>query len=149
MREYTSQRKRITLAFVEAIKAIDGTGAYLTNLYDNVYPTLRFWDEIDTFPEVHVNAGPETREYLPGRFKWRFLTLTIRVYVNNEDDPQEELALILEDLETVLESSGTISYTDNGGATKQISDITILSLTTDEGVLNPLGAGEVTVEIRY
>jgi len=148
-RAYTSNRKRVVEALVTQLKTIDGTGAFLSNISDNVYPTLRFWDEVDQFPEIHVTAGSETFEYLPANFKWRFLTITVRVYVNDENDPQEALALLLQDIETVLESSGDISYTDYAGATKSISDLTILSVSTDEGVLTPLGAGELVAEIRY
>lgn len=148
-REYTSNRKRVVESLVVQLKTIDGSGDFLTDISENVYPTLRFWDEVTQFPEIHVTAGSETFEYLPGNFKWRFLTITVRVYVDDGNDPQEALALLLQDIETVLESSGTISYTDYSGATKSISEITILSLSTDEGVLSPLGAGELVAEIRY
>lgn len=148
-RKYTTRRKKVVQALVGAFKTIDGTGEFQSDLSDNVFEKLRFWDEIADFPEVQINAGSETREYLTGGAKWRFLSITVRVYVHDEDDPEEELALVLEDLETVLEESGTIPYTDNDGVNQCVSDITIISISTDEGVLTPLGVGELVAELRY
>ena len=51
---------------------------------------MQFWDEIDQFPAVHMAAGSETREYYGGGNKWRFLNISLRVYVNSED-PVDEL----------------------------------------------------------
>ena len=42
---------------------------------------LKFWDEVDEFPTVHIGAGGETREYDGGGFRFRFLRITIRCYV--------------------------------------------------------------------
>lgn len=148
-RTYTTRRKRIVLALVDAMKAIDGTLAYQSNLSNNITDKLKFWDEVDQFPEVQINAGSEAREYQTGGFKWRFLTINIRVYVNTENDPEEELALILEDVETILEDSSSLEYTDNDGNVQSLADITIISISTDEGVLTPLGVGELVAEIRY
>ena len=38
------------------------------------------------FPTIHVGAGAETREYDGGGFRFRFLTITIRCYVSDDDD---------------------------------------------------------------
>ena len=74
-------RSKIVEALVVELININGTGSYETNLYTNVFNKLKFWDEISDYPSVFLNAGPETREYLPGGFKWGHLTVTIRVYV--------------------------------------------------------------------
>ena len=44
------------------------------------YTRLKFWDEVDQFPALHVNAGAETREYQSAGYKDRFLSVTIRIY---------------------------------------------------------------------
>ena len=113
-----------------------------------VSPRLKFWDEVEEFPAIHINAGSETREYQGGGYKDRFLNLTIRCYVNQEDavDALDEL---LEDVETVLEENSSFRYYDRMGLKQQTQQITIISIDTDEGVLDPLGVAEVLIEVRY
>ena len=147
-RDYTTRRQSIVNALVTQLKTINGTGAFLTNLNNNVSPRLKFWDEVDDFPAVHLNAGSETREYQGGGYKDRFLSVTIRCYVN-EDDSVTALDKLLEDVETVLESDTQLSYTDRQGNTQSVQQITISSIDTDEGVLDPLGVGEILIEVRY
>ena len=146
-RSTSTRRSQILNALVEKFKDIDGSGDYRTNLANQVFPTMKFWDEIQTYPAVHLSAGTETREYYGSNNRWRFLTVTIRAYVNQED-PTEALCLLLEDLEYVLDNNLSISYSDSygsGGTAQQ----TILSIDTDEGVLAPLGIGEMIIEVRY
>ena len=146
-RSTSTRRSQILDALVEKFKAINGTGDYRTQLSNQVFPTMKFWDEISTYPAVHLSAGTETREYYGSNSRWRFLTITIRAYVNQED-PVEALCLLLEDLEYVLDNNLSISYSDSygsGGTAQQ----TILSNDTDEGVLAPLGIGEMIIEVRY
>ena len=44
------------------LKKKNQTGDVLTDVFDNVHPPLKFWDEVDTFPAIHLNAGSEKRE---------------------------------------------------------------------------------------
>ena len=147
-RGYTTRRHQIVAALVTKLKTINGLGNFLTDLDNNVQGRLLFWDEVDQFPAVHLNAGSETREHLGGGVKNRFLSITVRCYVNNED---ATLALdrLLEDVETVLETNSRLSYTDSQGVTQYTQQITIISIDTDEGVLEPLGVGEMLIEVRY
>ena len=108
-RSTSTRRSQILDALVEKFKDIDGSGDYRTNLSNQVFPTMKFWDEISTYPAVHLSAGTETREYYGSNNRWRFLTITIRAYVN-QDDPTEALCLLLEDLEYVLDNNLSISY---------------------------------------
>jgi len=147
-RDYTSRRLAIVNALVEKLKAINGTGTYRTELNDNVVPRLKFWDEVEEFPAVHLNAGSETRDYQGGGYKDRFMNVTIRCYVN-EEDAVSALEGLLEDVETVIETNSRLAYTDRLGATNYTQQITILSVDTDEGVLEPLGIGEILCEVRY
>ena len=147
-RDYTTRRQSIVNALVTQLKTINGTGAFLTNVNNNVSPRLKFWDEVDDFPAIHLNAGSETREYQGGGYKDRFLSVTIRCYVN-EDDAVTALDKLLEDVETVLESDTQLSYTDRQGSTQSVQQITVSSIDTDEGVLDPLGVGEILIEVRY
>ena len=147
-RTYATRRQAIINALVDQLKGIDGNGEYLTNLFNNVHPRLKFWDEIEEFPAVHLNAGSETREYQGGGYKDRFMSVTLRCYVNSED-AVEDLDKLLEDVEVVLEDNSRLEYIDRKGATQYTHQITIISIDTDEGVLEPYGVGEMTIEVRY
>lgn len=147
-RQYTTRRLGIVNALVDALKDIDGTGYYLSNLDQNVSPRLKFWDEVEEFPALHLNAGSETREYQAGGYKDRFLSLTIRCYVK-EEDSVAALDALLEDVETVIEENSRIRYKDRNNVDQYTQQITVVSIDTDEGVLEPLGVGEIVLEVRY
>ena len=147
-RVHTTRRSKVLDALAEQFKAIDGTGNYKSDLGNNVSSRMEFWDEIDQFPAVHMAAGSETREYYGGGNKWRFLTITVRVYVNSED-PVDELEEILEDLETVLDANPDLTYDEDYGEDSTVALITLISIDTDEGALAPLGVGEMVLEVRY
>lgn len=147
-RIYSTRRLGITHALAEKLKEIDGNGDFNTDIYGNVSPRLKFWDEVNEFPAVHLNAGSETREYQSGGYKDRFLTVTVRVYVQ-EEDAVEALEELLEDIETVIETNSRLEYEDRRGASHYTHQISIISIDTDEGVLEPLGVGEILLEVRY
>ncbi len=146
-RSTTTRRSSILNALAEKFKGIDGSGAFKTRLDDNVETRMKFWDEIEQYPAIHMAAGAETRQYYGGGQKWRFLTITIRAYVNAED-PIEELEELLEDIETVIDGNNTLTYRQLG-TDAGVSQFSVISIDTDEGVLAPLGIGEMIIEARY
>ena len=146
-RSISTRRSQILDALVVKLKDINGTGDYRTTLSNQVFPQMKFWDEISTYPAIHLSAGTETREYYGGGQKWRFLTVTIRCYVNQED-PTEALGLLLEDVEYVIDNNNQMTYSDSYGSAG-VAQITVVSIDTDEGVLAPLGIGEMIIEVRY
>ena len=148
-RTYTSRRANILNALAVKLKDIDGSGSFLSDLANNVETRLKFWDEVQDFPAVHLNAGSETREYQAGGYKDRFLSITIRCYVSDEEDATEALNLLMEDIETVLEDNSRLKYYDAMNNEYHTQQITVVSITTDEGVLDPLGVGEIEIEVRY
>jgi len=135
-----TQRQQIITQLVTNLKTIDGTTPWASKLWDNVFDRLIFWDEVNDFPTVSVVSGNESREYLPGNFKWAYLTVSIRIYVK-ADDPKLELENIFGDIESVLD--------DNNNLGGLCTDIRILSLTDDEGLLAPLGVGEMLLQVQY
>ena len=147
-RTYTSRRANIVNALAEKLKDINGAGAFLSDVQNNVHPFLKFWDEVDQFPAVHLNPGAETREYQGGVYKDRFLSITIRCY-EQEEDAQDALNILMEDIETVLEENAQLEYLDKLNNSFKTQQITIISIDTDEGVLEPLGVGEILIEVRY
>ena len=147
--QYRTARKRLVDALVEKIKGIDGQFPNNSNVFQNVHGGMIFLDDIQEFPKVCVVAGDETRQYQPGEFKWRFLSLDIRVYVEDQDDPQEVLAQLMEDIERVIDNNDVMTYDDTVSPHLTTTSLTLQSMSTDEGVLSPLGIGEITLECRY
>lgn len=140
-------RTSIIKALAEKLKVINGEIPYKTNLSNNSYPFLKFWDEISDLPSVYMSAGSETREYLPGAFVWGFLGISLKLYVKGED-PAQKLEDLLTDVEKVIDANRTLVYdVDTPGA--QTVEILINSIVTDEGLLEPYGVGEVNITVQY
>ncbi len=146
---YRTARKKIVDALVEKLKGINGIHPYNSNIFNNAHGHMIFLDQIQEYPKLCVVAGDETREYQPGEFKWRFLQLEIRVYTSNQEDSQEALAILMEDIERVIDDNDILVYDSTVDPSLKTTSLTLLSLTTDEGVLAPLGIGEMVIECRY
>jgi hypothetical protein len=142
-----TRRTSIVTALAEKFKLINGTGSYKSDLSDNSYPKLKFWDEIQDFPAVYLTPGSELREYLPGDFTWGYLNVSVKVYVRSESEAQQQLEDLLNDLENVIDANRVLVYdiTNNLSTT----EILIQSITTDEGLLSPYGVGEINLQVRY
>ena len=92
---YRTARKKIADALTNKIKLLNGNHPYNTNVSGNVSSKLTFIDEIEQYPKVCVVAGAESREYQPGEFKWRFLQISIRAYVHNEERCSRRIIIII------------------------------------------------------
>ena len=147
--QYRTKRRKIVDALVDKLKLINGRHPYNSNVFNNVSGTLKFLDEIEEYPKLCVIAGDEIREYQTGGFKWRFLTITIRPYVRDEDEAQEELATLFEDIEKIIDENDALVYDTSIVPEGKTTSMTVDSLTTDEGVIAPLGIGEMIVTVRY
>ena len=147
--QYRTARKLVVDAIVKKLQLIDGNHPFNGNVFNNVHAGMVFLDEIQEYPKLCVVATDETREYQPNQFKWRFLSLDIRVYVEDQDDPQEVLAILMEDIERVIDDNDVLIYDDTVSPNLTTTSLTIESMSTDEGVLSPLGIGEMTLMCRY
>lgn len=147
-RTYSTRRYALIDSLVALFKRIDGTGAYLSNLNQNVFSKLKFYDEVTDFPTVCVTASNESRQYQAGGYRDRYLEVRLMVFVN-EDNPLKKCEAILEDIETLVEDNGRLAYTDRQGTTQFTHDITILSISTDEGTLDPISIGEMSLRVHY
>lgn len=147
--EYRTKRRKIVDALVDKIKLINGQHPYNSNVFNNVKGKMLFLDEIEEYPKICVIAGDEVREYQTAGFKWRFLSLTIRAYVRNEEDAQEELATLFEDIEKIIDENDALVYDTSVVPNGTTTSMTIDSIGTDEGVIAPLGIGEMSVTVRY
>ena len=146
-RKHTTRRRAIVEALAEKMEGINGSAPFRTSVA-KVERRLKFWDEVEEFPAIHLNAGAETREYQGGGYKDRFFSITVRCYVQDEDTVQA-LDELLEDVETVIEENSRLTYKDRNNVDQNTHQITITSISTDEGVLEPLGVGEMLIEVRY
>lgn len=142
-----SRRTSIVKALATRFKLINGKTPYETNIFNNSFPKLKFWDEVNDFPCIYVVAGSENREYLPAGFKWAYLNVSLKVYTRGEDS-QQKLETLIEDIEKCLDllDDRLVYDSTNNYDTAEIS---ITSITTDEGLLTPYAVGEVNLMIRY
>jgi hypothetical protein len=141
-----SRRTSIIRALTEKLKAIDGTAPYQTNLSNNAYAKLKFWDEVEDFPAVYLTPGSEMREYHPGDFAWGFLNIGVKVYCRGEL-AQDQLEQLLEDIERCVDANRVLTYDADRGY--ETTEILIQSITTDEGLLAPYAVGEINLQVRY
>jgi hypothetical protein len=143
-----SRRSSIVSALSDTIRiAIDGTSPYVTNLQNQCFAKLKFWDEINDFPSVYLSPGTELREYHPGGFAWGMLGVCVKVYCKSEDTAQEQLEQLLTDLENCIDANRRLVYDATNGY--ETTEILIDSITTDEGLLAPYAVGEINLQVRY
>ena len=115
-RAHSTRRRAIVGAIASKLyESLNGSAPFRSSV-QSVEPRLRFWDEVQDFPAIQVGAGQETREYEGAGFRFRFLRVTVRCYVNDNDDVILALEELLEDVETVLEDNDPLTYTDSTGA---------------------------------
>lgn len=143
----SSKRSSITKALTAKInELLDGSHGYNTNLHNNAYPILKFWDEVQDFPSVYLTPGTEYREYLPSDFTWGFLGIAIKLYCKGEDS-NDQLEQLLEDIEKVIHDNRVLVYDVNNQY--ETTEILVQSITTDEGLLKPYAVGEMNIQVRY
>jgi len=143
----TSRRRDIANFLVGELKKIDGgvstfdsSYTYQVNLFDNVFRRLKFLDEINDFPSVYLQAGTENRIYDSKGLTTSTLDIMLRVYVHTETSV-EELESTMQDIEFVIYNMDTEKY--------GMMDVQVSTMSTDEGLLDPYGIGEVGVTVQY
>lgn len=140
-----SRRTSILSTLTEKFKLLNGT-QYSSNISNNSYPKLKFWDQVADFPSIYASPGTELREYHPGSFKWGYLGIALKLYCKGENST-EELEQLLADVEDIIDANNVLVYdTINNYETTEIS---IVSITTDEGLLAPYAVGEINLQVRY
>lgn len=140
-----SRRTSILKALAEKLKVLDGT-QYKSNLYNNSYSKLKFWDEVQDFPAIYMSPGSESREYLPAGFTWGFLGVSLKLYCKGEDST-EQLEQLLEDVESVIDANRQLVY--DAVKNYETTEILVASITTDEGLLAPYAVGEINLQVQY
>jgi hypothetical protein len=143
-----TRRSSIVEALTDKLKTISYANGYSTDLGEQAYPKMRFWDEIQEFPCICLVAGAESIVHQGGGMKDRYLDLTLRAYVNEEDSTMA-LEKLLEDVELIIDRNGRLAYVDSSGNSGHTRDIIITYIDTDQGALAPLGVGEMTLQVKY
>jgi len=143
-----SRRKEITELVVQEFKKINGSFStfdanyiYSTDVANNVFRRLKFLDEINDFPTICVNAGAEARIYHSTGLITGELTLNIRAYLRSEN-PITAAENLADDIEHIIYHFGDKS--DIG-----ILNITMQSVSTDEGLVAPFGILEIDILVIY
>jgi hypothetical protein len=148
-----SARSGITKAIADKLaKELNGTGFYINNVYGNVDTKVVTLDGVKEFPYISVTPGPEIRQDMPSNVSISTLKVYIRIYVENNNDPQAELESIISDVENFIDTHLNLEYNINtvaGVEKKTTIDNTIVSISTDEGLLAPNGLGEIILDVRY
>lgn len=140
-----SRRTSILKALVDKLKSIDGV-QYKSNVFNNAYPILVFWDSCNDFPAIYGSTGSEQREYLPSNFTWAYLGISLKLYCKGEDS-QDQLEQLLEDVESVIDANRVIVY--DPIKNYETTEILVASITTDEGLLAPYSVGELNLQVKY
>ncbi len=141
-----SRRTSILKALAEKLKSIDGSEGYKSNIFNNSFAKLKFWDEVNDFPCIYMSPGTEVREYHPSDFTWGYLGISLKVYTKGEESNQM-LEDLLEDIEHVVDANRVLVYDEANGY--ETTEILIQSITTDEGLLAPYAVGEINLQVRY
>jgi len=141
-----SKRSKIVQKIVSLLKENLNGLDYSSNVYNNVSNKVVFWDEINNFPHISISAGNESRQYLPSNFKWAYLSINIRVYIQDEN-AYTVLEEFLGDIEAIIDANNNLVYDSDTGDTTEL--ISIISIDTDQGLLEPLAVAEMVLQVQY
>ena len=123
------------------VSGFDATYTYSTNVFNNVVRGFKFIDEINDFPYITIQAGVETRNYNTSGIREAELPVTLRFYIRDEKS-QDFLENLSQDIEHVI-------YEIKPNNDLEIKDITIESISSDEGLFTPYGIGEILLTVLY
>ena len=143
-----TRRSSIVEALTDKLKTISLANGYSTDLGEQAFPRMRFWDELQEFPTVCLVAGPESIIHQGAGMKDRYLNVVLRAYVN-EEDSIIALEKLLEDIEIIIDRNGRLAYVDSSGNQGYTIGIIITNIHTDQGALASLGVGEMTLQVKY
>ena len=143
-----TRRSSIVEALTDKLKTISLANGYSTDLGEQAFSRMKFWDEIQEFPAICLVAGPESIVHQGAGMKDRYLDILLRAYVNDEDSIIA-LEKLLEDIEIIIDRNGRLAYVDSSGNQGYTRDIIITNIDTDQGALAPLGVGEMTLQVKY
>jgi len=144
-------KKELLEIFTQELRKIDGgASVFLANLSDpyifkhsvheNVYPRYIYLDEVNDFPLICFYVSQETRTHIGGGVKYANLLVNLRTYVNSED-PNEETEDLIDDIDHVIKYITQVQPC--------FVECRVISTSTDEGIMAPVGVGEMNIEMIY
>jgi hypothetical protein len=131
---------------VEQLSRIDGRtspwSSYEFNyeLHGEVYPELRFFDDINSFPTVCFELKNERILHAEGGARFYMVSLELRGYTYDED-VEESGELLAQDVEHVLEHARQED--------RRLEDVRLLEIETDYGLNAPWGACILSIEALF
>lgn len=143
----------------KAIKAglindVNGTAPYQLNLTEVENRTVAL--EGLTLDTVTVTPGRETRRYEMSEQVFKRVVINIRIYIVSEPlDPEARLEDYISDIECWIDSNRKLKFpTDYNpnlpqGVEDSTLDMSIVSISTDEGVLLPVAIGNIELAVDY
>lgn len=141
-------RKEVADLLIDNLKLIDGNISSFDNSYtysadvaNNVFRGFKFIDEINDFPYITTQMGVELRNYNTDGLREAELPVIIRFYVRDENS-QQTLESLSQDIEHVI-------YELQPNTNLEMKDITIESISSDEGLFTPYGIGEILINVSY
>lgn len=137
--------KRINGSIDTTIGAAESPYTFNFDIADNVYRKFKYIDEINDFPTICLYASRDRRSHIGAAVKYGTFTVTIRGYIKSGESSIDDSDNLANDIEYVIESFNL----DPDRCSINLVDSRILSIETDEGLMNPYGLCEVSVEIAY
>lgn len=111
-------------------------------LATNIIRRLVFLHEVNDYPAICFTAGSENRFHYGANSRIAQLSITLRAFTYGEDviGVAERYA---RDIETAIDTYAESNY-ELG-----VHDARVLSLRTDEGLFDPYGIIDMTIQITY
>tara|TARA_Y100001963_G_C6780501_1_gene449579 strand:+ start:601 stop:1017 length:417 start_codon:yes stop_codon:yes gene_type:complete len=125
---------------VEALK--DDLGTIDDVLEANVFRQFKYLEEINDFPSICFLSRGENRLHRGAGRRLAGLQIDIRGYVYDEDEIGEAESLG-DSIETIVDAFA------NRYPQHAVEDARVLSFRTDEGLFNPYGTVDLSVQLTY
>lgn len=151
-----SKKRQIIEQIVTALKLIDGGTevlpnsprspyAFTSNIYNNVINHSKYLEDINDFPTICCyTVGPETRNRIGNRETYCSFILEIRGYIQAEDSITAS-ADLAQDIQYIIDSMRYRAGIKELG----VVECRVESISTDEGILEPMGVAEIKVLVVY
>lgn len=145
-----SKRNNIIENIITNLKLINGEVStfdagytYSQSVFNNVFRGFKFFDSINDFPSIYVLGGVEQRIYNSANLVEGILPVSVRIF-HKSDNSRQELNDLLDDIEHII-------YNIPDNPDQGVEDITIESMSNDEGLFESegYGYGELTIIVRY
>ena len=105
---------------------------------------LKTIDEINDWPAITFTPGSESRTHFGGNIRWATTLIQLRGYTYDDGTDAmtaaESLARSIED---------TIDAFRTAHPSLNVVQMRVLSIRTDEGIMEPYGIADLSIELTY